>query len=433
MNSEDIVSRLRLLIPDGGGITLAKLGKAYRDKYKKFRKEAKTGLNLFLNERPTVFSITDGRVRLSTPSNSLVPQRVDGAPTMATRITDSAGIDEDDLLLVVKKIVWDSSINITKLCEVYAKDQNSILTHQIEKIRLKRTKVKKWLKSFPMHFTVSKENMVTLPGLMATAQSFQEKADACREDRKDHLAVVDTIASQLKKKMEGVARVLSGGSIAKGTNVKGKADCDIVMLFNLKPTDDWFSLLQQSLETARDKLKRTPSVSFRNQPSGSRHVAFTQNRIDVDLLAGILFKSQKDYETFYAQQMAAKQEHIAWLNPSACEWQVNEIRPLAVWIKDIIRVLKAWRDGVFKNKDVPGWPKSYLIELLVKHTVGTGADQDRIKIIHKFFDFVERQPTEIFDSGNKYNNIVKDFDWRPFVKKAKLARPAGADGPLFLI
>eukprot|EP00742_Colponemidia_sp_Colp-10_P008360 GILJ01009054.1.p1 GENE.GILJ01009054.1~~GILJ01009054.1.p1 ORF type:complete len:428 (-),score=59.19 GILJ01009054.1:118-1401(-) len=426
MNTQDVLSQLLSLVPLSSRISLSSLATKYQDHNQKkqcFYKATGKRLGRFLEQHPNLFHVNGGEV---TQRSTESVTAMENASVMST-VTDL-----DDLLLQVKAIICRNPQNMTidLLCQEYLKETTTHLKHIIARFYPPETRVIKWLRSFPAHFVVHKKRKVTLRGLI-TAESFQEKANACREDREEHRRVVDVINNQLKTRM-AVPAMLSGGSIAKGTNVKGKADCDLVMLFRIQPDDDWFNTLRESLKRAREELACTPNIAFRNDAAASRHVAFTQRGIDVDLLAGVLFGSQDQYEAFYAQQIQKGVQNIAWLNPSACKWQVEKIGQLEVWVKDIICVLKAWRDCVF-DKDAPGCPKSYLIELLVKRAAEEVGDQDRIKIIHRFFDIVEQQPQQIWDVGNRHNNIVADFDWMTFVKKAKLARPAGPRGPIFLI
>ncbi|KAK7478370.1 hypothetical protein BaRGS_00030374, partial [Batillaria attramentaria] len=166
-----------------------------------------------------------------------------------------------------------------------------------------------------------------------------------------------------------VAQVLKGGSLAKGTAIKGSADIDLVVFFNGLPTvDDLKRELPNLLQIIQDEVKDHSEWKGRvKQVKVTPYsVTFTLDGQKVDILPASeairrdLKSPTKIYSTIESSRDGARKAARHY-STSLAPLQVEFVKKVPGSLKGVIRLLKYWKQE--NNVNI----RSYSLELLAIH------------------------------------------------------------------
>ncbi|XP_028407251.1 2'-5'-oligoadenylate synthase 3-like isoform X1 [Dendronephthya gigantea] len=246
-------------------------------------------------------------------------------------------------------------------------------------------------------------------------------------------------------------KIVKGGSLGKGTAVKGRCDIDLVMVLNevedaaeLKenlPTiiNDVIGKLRQN----RAKLAIIPNSLTNARFLVKFSVQGEHGKIDVDLLP--TFKVT-DLQSLY-RKMKTDTHNKEYYSVALAEQQVDFFDDCPTKVKSLIRLVKYW-----KKKMVPDFssgrriPNSYLMELIIIHLWEENTDRDeRFKTLKAFHGVMktlnEYQSLNVIwtenyritdipyhvrctrplvmDPANPMNNVCEPFVWEEISMAAK--------------
>ncbi|XP_077995522.1 2'-5'-oligoadenylate synthase 1A-like isoform X2 [Glandiceps talaboti] len=173
-----------------------------------------------------------------------------------------------------------------------------------------------------------------------------------------------------------VNRVVKCGSFGKGTQVKGFADVDCVVILN--DINDLRTLKHDGRDIL-DKLKELVQVNWQATVEIDRLTRFSaqfdmlvhREKMKVDLLPTFDVLRQNTLAEVYRHLMSSsgldKQFHSAAL----CEYQVEFIKKQPARVKNLVRLIKYWNKMVVKKAVSLGsksrYPTSYPMELITIH------------------------------------------------------------------
>ena len=179
-----------------------------------------------------------------------------------------------------------------------------------------------------------------------------------------------------------VTRVAKGGSLGHDTATKSRSDIDLVLYSDDLPKTGhtrWLpsiisalaSLLKDAQKMLTKAEKSLPKLTLISTTQYS--VQFTVGDLDVDLIP--CFDWRNDYSSANLYQTIKEERPMdyIWYLSAACEKESDFIRKQPIKIKDMIRMVKHWRNGILW-KDQFHRPSSLLLSLLV-----IGAHEDLVK------------------------------------------------------
>nr|KAG5693110.1 hypothetical protein BaRGS_014060 [Batillaria attramentaria] len=168
-----------------------------------------------------------------------------------------------------------------------------------------------------------------------------------------------------------VDRVVKGGSLGKGTAVRGSSDIDLEVVFNglssIEELKNNREVLLDRIERAAEKYKWRGGIQQTKRTKFS--IQFKLNGKDVDVLP--VFDAMKHLEStgdIYRQmdryregaEIAAKE-----YSASLSELQIAEVKGVDARVKDVIRLLKFWKKH--SDSEATRQIPSYSMELLALH------------------------------------------------------------------
>lgn len=277
-------------------------------------------------------------------------------------------------------------------------------------------------------------------------------------------AVVDRLVHFLQNNAPGrirPAKVIKGGSLGKGTAVKGKSDIDLtLMLANYKEVHVLSREMRAILELLEDYLgKYGGSVKILGKTRHSVQVELSchanhTHSVDilpaVDILPNlsmgkdsIKFELRWLYAAIGHQDRKAQSFYSASLGPL----QIELTRPLPTKLKSLIRLVKYWKKEKLAPQTGEHLPTSYVLELVTLnawmragkpeafnmtralHAVLTSlVNHLRFRVVFDgslaFYDKAQPEKTPyIMDPCNPYNDVYHGYfrhawDWDAVAKEA---------------
>lgn len=269
-------------------------------------------------------------------------------------------------------------------------------------------------------------------------------------------------------------RIIKSGSLGKGTAVKGRSDIDLVLMLNeyervgdlMRDMDDVLKSLQRYIEhntSARHQKTTRYSVQVELKcHSGHSH--------DVDVLPTVDLRGRDvPLARIYEEMGHVSTDMIHEYSVTLAPEQLDIISGLPTKVKNLIKLIKFWKDTELKDKyesempsfaekryGKPNWPSSYALELVVLNAwteanEPVGFDMTRALhavltslVNHREFKVVlrrqmkysndmirSRTPPYIMDPANPYNDMYhglvggQAFDWDRVVPEARrwLSKP----------
>ena len=179
-----------------------------------------------------------------------------------------------------------------------------------------------------------------------------------------------------------VSRVAKGGSLGHDTATKSRSDIDLVLYSEDLPKTGharWLpsiitalaSLLKDAQKMLTKAEKPLPKLTLISTTQYS--VQFTVGDLDVDLIPCYDWRNDYSSSNLYQTIKEERPMDYIWYLSAACEKESDFIRKQPIKIKDMIRMVKHWRNGILW-KDQFHRPSSLLLSLLV-----IGAHEDMVK------------------------------------------------------
>ncbi|XP_028407282.1 2'-5'-oligoadenylate synthase 1A-like [Dendronephthya gigantea] len=208
----------------------------------------------------------------------------------------------------------------------------------------------------------------------------------------------------------GPAKTVKGGSLGKGTAVKGKCDIDLVLVLNkVKDAEELKEKLPMIINDVIGKLKRNRAelAIIRNSLTDKTFlVKFSVQgkhvKIDVDLLP--TFKVG-DLESLY-QKMKIDTQNREYYSVALAEKQVDFVEYRPPNVKSLIRLVKYWKKKMVREfSSGRRIPNSYLLELIIIHLWEENTPGDGRPLV--------------MDPANPMNNVCKGFVWEEISMAAR--------------
>lgn len=176
------------------------------------------------------------------------------------------------------------------------------------------------------------------------------------------------------------SQVVKGGSLCKGTSIKGNSDIDLVlMLARYENVRQLKEALPRLLRLLHMSLSRFPNVSNVGETGFGVQLEYTggdgnSHEIDVQLAVDVItnYKGVNNvYTAMEGRDKDIRSNYSACLVPLHASLFGDE-NPTK--LKSLIRLVKYWkkkRDGVYKQQHsgqrIARWPTSYVIEIITMH------------------------------------------------------------------
>ncbi|XP_028407258.1 2'-5'-oligoadenylate synthase 1A-like [Dendronephthya gigantea] len=258
--------------------------------------------------------------------------------------------------------------------------------------------------------------------------------------------IVDDLCEFLRRQMRP-SQIIKGGSLGKGTSVRGRCDMDLVMILNgVHDAED----LRRQLPAIKGQIKDTLgrySGNITIVPDSLTdkrfHVKFSVEsrlgEIDVDLLPTFKYE---DLHNHYRNLTNDEAENIAFYSVSLVERRVNFVKDRRPNVKNLIRLVKYWKkEMVRSDKRIPN---SYLMELITIHLWEKNGSCDVFNMLKAFHSvmkalenysrlnvfwttnyFESEIPYEVLcerplvlDPSNPTNNVCSEFEWDDIQREA---------------
>ena len=170
--------------------------------------------------------------------------------------------------------------------------------------------------------------------------------------------VVHTYA---KRHVPTIDRVMTGGSVGKGTASSKSSDLDLVVFVKeLQPKD---------MKKVVPKILGEIRAAMDEQYPGTRDPAWPEkfglryiiDSMEIDIVIASTMIQPKDFLN------VKDSEQRQYMSSSVSHLQKRFMKKQGFVFKDMVRVLKDWRDS-YDNWPNQSKPKSYLLELLLLHS-----------------------------------------------------------------
>ncbi|WAR27461.1 OAS2-like protein, partial [Mya arenaria] len=161
------------------------------------------------------------------------------------------------------------------------------------------------------------------------------------------------------------ARVFKGGSLGKGTAVKGKSDIDlIVMMSNISEVSDLTSKMPKILQEMETSLQTFAGVSV---VGNSKHsVQITFNGLSVDILPTLNVKNKRSLKRLYRNMTDPHSLHTKeFYSATLCQLQTALVGAVPTKVKSLILLIKYWNKEKVKPVVLSRTPTSYVYEIII--------------------------------------------------------------------
>ena len=194
----------------------------------------------------------------------------------------------------------------------------------------------------------------------------QDRCHVPTAETAHHKEVVDKVSTFCKNAFPlSVAECYVGGSSKKGTALNGNSDVDIVLFINDVPEvglSGWMpellAFLRRSLEQAV-KAGEVPGCRFEK---GTRFaLQFSCDGVSIDLLPCPALDPERA-RVLMEKHPAEEQGYSKALTKLQVEYVLTHTEPEE---RDIIRLLKLWRDDTWRQEGSHAGMSSYMLELFV--------------------------------------------------------------------
>ncbi|CAB4030764.1 2 -5 -oligoadenylate synthase 3-like [Paramuricea clavata] len=281
------------------------------------------------------------------------------------------------------------------------------------------------------------------------ADTLQPTEEFNREMQKTVGQICDFLREHMKPN-----KIVKGGSLGKGTAIRGKSDIDLVLILNeVRNAEDLEEKLPAIKEEIVKKLRRNSTqLSIVHESISGDQSRFSvkfsaegsHDNIDVDLLPTFHFE---DLKRLYST-MKTDKDHDAYYSAALVEQQVEFVKSYPANVKSLIRLVKHWRKKMVVPYEAKRkLPNSYVMELITIHLwekhVGNDGTFNTLKAFHSVMEELKNWkslkiiwtknyprcevPDDIrtksgpllMDPANPMNNLGSTFVWDEIEDAAK--------------
>lgn len=221
-----------------------------------------------------------------------------------------------------------------------------------------------------------------------------------------------------------VSRVAKGGSLGHDTATKSRSDIDLVLYSKDLPKTGHSRWLPSVITALAVLLKDSQKILTKSECSLPKlemisttqySVQFTAGELDVDLFPCHDWKNEYSGSDLYQTIKEQRPMDYIWFSPAACEKESDFIRKQPIKIKEMIRMVKHWRNGVLW-KDQFHRPSSLLLSFLV-----IGAHESLLKagvsnllvtpesMLQKLTDMIQRKHELRLEWSTHYNESIRSL------------------------
>lgn len=277
-----------------------------------------------------------------------------------------------------------------------------------------------------------------------------DKLQPTEEFNSEMQKTVDKICHFLREHMRP-NKIVKGGSLGKGTAIRGRSDIDLVLILNeVKSAEDLKEKLpgikEEIIKTLREnsrQLSIVPNSISEREFLVKFSVEGLHDNIDVDLLPTFYFE---DLKRLY-RTMRADTDHVEYYSAALVEQQVEFVKNYSANVKSLIRLVKYWRKTMVVPYEAKRKiPKSYVMELITihlseKHNVNGGTfntlkafrsimeelkNYESLNIIWtknysrcEIPGAIRTERPLLMDPANPMNNLGSTFVWEEIENAAK--------------
>ncbi|XP_072036191.1 2'-5'-oligoadenylate synthase 1-like [Amphiura filiformis] len=190
---------------------------------------------------------------------------------------------------------------------------------------------------------------------------------------------VDQVGEILRQKMSlSVKEVVKGGSLGKGTMLKGKSDIDCVVMINspdlpyLQNVSNMSDYTQRELAKANRSIERaiknhsTVVRTERNEYMVKTTLNVSGVNVDVDLIPTADNLTAEETPQIYESMLRRSKDDREFYSASLVKLQVDFIKDKPGVVKELTRLVKYWNSQVVGSvlTDKRPLPTSYPMELI---------------------------------------------------------------------
>ena len=217
----------------------------------------------------------------------------------------------------------------------------------------------------------------SVDGLDVKLQVNLSDGDLVRPDvvrYEDYKEVVEQIVAFCETHLPfHVSRVARGGSLGHDTATTSRRDIDLVLYSADLPQIGHSRWLPSVITALSDLIREAPKILTKTEKPFPKvsfisttpySVQFSTGDLDVDLIPCYDWKN--DYTSSQLHQTIKEQRPMdfIWFSPAACEKESDFIRKQPIKIKEMIRMVKNWRNSILW-KDQFHRPNSLLLSFMV--------------------------------------------------------------------
>lgn len=212
-------------------------------------------------------------------------------------------------------------------------------------------------------------------------------------------------------------RVIKGGSLGKGTAVKGKSDIDLVLM--LKEYRDVRSLtrnLSSVIASLKSCFNNFPGIHVKRTTPYCVQLEYSHGsgeKLAIDVLPAVdcleINGKQQVFEMMRGRDSNIQRNY----SPSLTPLQVQLFSPLPTKLKSLIRLVKYWKKEKGQNS-ARDWPTSYVLELVTLAAWTKAGSPEK-------FD-LRKGLCAVLHSLINHEDFAEDFDEHRFYDESILSR-----------
>jgi len=238
----------------------------------------------------------------------------------------------------------------------------------------------------------------------------------------DHKEIIESVIDFCEANLPfRVSRVAKGGSLGHDTGCRSRVDVDLVLYSHDLPKIGHSRWLPSIIAALSTLLQDAPRVLNKDTKfpdlchvSSTRYsVQFTVGELDIDIIPCYDWQNEYDTTPLFRTIKEHRSSDFIWFFPAVCEKESDFIRKQPIKIKEMIRMVKHWRNGILW-KDQFHRPSSLLLSLMVIGTheqlVKSGVSNLLITpqmLLKKLTEVIQRKHELRYEWSTYYNESTK--------------------------
>ncbi|XP_052782515.1 2'-5'-oligoadenylate synthase 3-like [Mya arenaria] len=160
------------------------------------------------------------------------------------------------------------------------------------------------------------------------------------------------------------SRVIKGGSLGKGTAVKGKSDIDMTLIMSkYSNVRDLVRDMPDILSELEESLQHVPEISVDGKTRHAVQISFGES--SVDILPAVDVTKEITLDEVYRKMTGSDASVKDFYSASLAPLQTELVRNLPTKVKSLIRLIKYWNKEKVKPMLLSRCPTSYLYEVII--------------------------------------------------------------------